>query len=208
MTSPLLTDSFFDGLESSTLDLADSETLPPECYTDAGFYEFEKEALFNHEWLCVGRVEQVKNPGDYFTTKIIGEPLLIAKDRAGEIRAMSSVCQHRAMLVAEGAGNTRGFRGGYASSRHSISVAPIAGKGDITAANADALGALLDQHGDGVLLHCASGNRAGALLALGAARAGMPAAEALALGRKAGLASLEPVVAAQLERTGAPAGAE
>jgi PmbA protein len=28
------------------------------------------------------------------------------------------------------AGNTRGFRGGYASSRHSVSVAPIAGKGD------------------------------------------------------------------------------
>jgi PmbA protein len=28
------------------------------------------------------------------------------------------------------AGNTRGFRGGYASSRHSISVAPIAGDGD------------------------------------------------------------------------------
>jgi len=29
-----------------------------------------------------------------------------------------------------GAGNTRGFRGGYASSRHSLSVAPIAGRGD------------------------------------------------------------------------------
>jgi PmbA protein len=28
------------------------------------------------------------------------------------------------------AGNTRGFRGGYASSRHSLSVAPIAGRGD------------------------------------------------------------------------------
>ena len=75
---------------------------------------------------------------------------------------------------------------------------PIAGKGDITAANADALGALLEQHGDGVLLHCASGNRVGALLSLGAARAGTPAAEALEFGRKAGLTSLEPVVAAQL----------
>jgi PmbA protein len=27
------------------------------------------------------------------------------------------------------AGNSRGFRGGYASSRHSLSVAPIAGRG-------------------------------------------------------------------------------
>ncbi|MBN4688647.1 metalloprotease PmbA, partial [Escherichia coli] len=28
------------------------------------------------------------------------------------------------------AGNTRGFRGGYASSRHSLSVSPIAGRGN------------------------------------------------------------------------------
>jgi phenylpropionate dioxygenase-like ring-hydroxylating dioxygenase large terminal subunit len=34
---------------------------------------------------------------------------VVTRDRAGEIHAMSSVCQHRAMLVAEGAGNTRGF---------------------------------------------------------------------------------------------------
>jgi phenylpropionate dioxygenase-like ring-hydroxylating dioxygenase large terminal subunit len=56
-----------------------------------------------------GREEQVKASGDYFTTTIIGEPLVIVRDRGGTVRALSSVCQHRAMLVAEGAGNTRGF---------------------------------------------------------------------------------------------------
>lgn len=109
METKLLTDSFFDSLETSVVALDKAETLPPGCYTDAEFYEFEKEALFNHEWLCVGRVEQVKEPGDYFTTTIIDEPIVVARGRDGEIRAMSSVCQHRAMLVAEGAGNTRGF---------------------------------------------------------------------------------------------------
>jgi phenylpropionate dioxygenase-like ring-hydroxylating dioxygenase large terminal subunit len=34
---------------------------------------------------------------------------VIVRDRGGTVRALSSVCQHRAMLVAEGAGNTRGF---------------------------------------------------------------------------------------------------
>ncbi len=109
MPAELLTDAFFDSLETSALALERAETLPPACYTDAAFHEFEKEALFNHEWLCVGRADWVKSPGDYFTTQIIGEPVVVAHARDGVIRAMSSVCQHRAMLVAEGRGAARGF---------------------------------------------------------------------------------------------------
>jgi phenylpropionate dioxygenase-like ring-hydroxylating dioxygenase large terminal subunit len=109
MTSSFMNDSFFDGLNRSVLPLEEAETLPPMCYTDAGFYEFEKEAVFNHEWLCVGRESRVRRPGDFFTTTIIGEPLVIARDLEGNLRAMSAVCQHRAMLVAEGHGNARGF---------------------------------------------------------------------------------------------------
>jgi hypothetical protein len=46
----------------------------------ARFYDFEKEALFNHEWLCVGRVDWVKEQGDYFTTTIIGEPIIVTSE--------------------------------------------------------------------------------------------------------------------------------
>jgi phenylpropionate dioxygenase-like ring-hydroxylating dioxygenase large terminal subunit len=102
-------DDFFTSLSSSAADVSQSDCLPPLCYTNADFYEFEKEALFNHEWLCLGREEWVAKPGDYFTTQIIGEPLIIARNREGEIKAMSAVCQHRAMLVAEGKGNTNAF---------------------------------------------------------------------------------------------------
>lgn len=75
---------------------------------------------------------------------------------------------------------------------------PIAGKDDITPANAKALGDLLRAQDGDVLLHCASGNRVGALLALDAAAHGVPREEALELGRKAGLKSLELVVVEQL----------
>ena len=109
MPANLMTDAFFDSFESSLGGLDVAETLPPACYTDAAFYEFEKEALFDREWLCVGREDWVKEPGDYFTTHIVGEPIVVARARDGVVRAMSSVCQHRAMLVAEGKGNTRGF---------------------------------------------------------------------------------------------------
>jgi len=109
MRQDIFTDGFFDGFERSVVDIGSAETLPPACYTDESFYEFEKEALFAREWLCVGRVDWVKEKGDFFTTQIAGEPIVVTRNRDGDIRAMSSVCQHRAMLVAEGKGNTRGF---------------------------------------------------------------------------------------------------
>jgi phenylpropionate dioxygenase-like ring-hydroxylating dioxygenase large terminal subunit len=109
MHASFMNDDFFGGLDSSDLPVEDAESLPPLCYTNREFYEFEKEALFNHEWLCAGRESWVGKPGDYFTTSIIGEPLVICRDLDGNVRALSAVCQHRAMLVAEGSGNARGF---------------------------------------------------------------------------------------------------
>jgi len=107
--SKIFTDEFFKGLDSSVVPLDSAETLPPACYTSPEFFEFEKEALFNHEWLCVGRESWALNPGDYFTTSIIGEPILVVRNKEGRLKAISSVCQHRAMLVAEGHGNTHAF---------------------------------------------------------------------------------------------------
>jgi nitrite reductase/ring-hydroxylating ferredoxin subunit len=109
MKATVLNDAFFASLSSSAKDVSEAQSLPPACYVDRDFYEFEKEAVFNHEWLCVGREEWVKEPGDYFTSSIIDEPIVVARTRKGELKAMSSVCQHRGMLVAEGYGNTRGF---------------------------------------------------------------------------------------------------
>jgi uncharacterized protein (TIGR01244 family) len=77
---------------------------------------------------------------------------------------------------------------------------PVSGAGDLTPANAAALKQLLDQSGDGVLLHCASGNRVGALLALMAVQEeGASAQHALQLGKAAGLKSLEPAIAPRLQ---------
>jgi phenylpropionate dioxygenase-like ring-hydroxylating dioxygenase large terminal subunit len=105
----ILNDAFFDSLDSSAIALDAAESLPPACYTDADFYKFEREAIFAREWLCVGREEWVKEPGDYFTTALVDEPIIVSRTRENELKAMSSVCQHRSMLVAEGHGNTRGF---------------------------------------------------------------------------------------------------
>lgn len=104
-----LSDSFFRSLDSSILDIEQAQMPPPLCYTNHDFFEFEKEAIFTREWLCVGRDAWARNPGDYFTTSHIGEPIMVVRNRDGVLKAISTVCQHRAMLVAEGRGNTRAF---------------------------------------------------------------------------------------------------
>ena len=113
MSPNILSRSFLKGLETSIRDVNAAETLPPACYTDPDFYAFEKKAIFYKEWLCVGREAWAKSPGDYFTTTHVGEPIVIVRNRDGILKAMSSVCQHRAMLVADGHGNTRSFRCAY-----------------------------------------------------------------------------------------------
>lgn len=72
---------------------------------------------------------------------------------------------------------------------------PIAGAAAITGENAARLWRLVSQSERPVLVHCASGNRVGALLSIGAwQQGGMTPRQALEFGKAAGLGSLEPRV--------------
>ena len=75
---------------------------------------------------------------------------------------------------------------------------PVHGADDVTFENAEELDRLLGEFDGPVLVHCASGNRVGALVALRASAAGASDAEALAAGKAAGLTRLEPAVAERL----------
>lgn len=83
-----------------------------------------------------------------------------------------------------------------------FTVIPVAGPGDLNLDNAKLLDSALEAAGDApVLVHCASSNRVGALLALRAAWIHQQSSDdALALGRAGGLTKMEPVVAALLQR--------
>lgn len=83
---------------------------------------------------------------------------------------------------------------------------PVAGPADLTEDNAKRLAEVLnapDQRP--LILHCGSGNRAGALLALEAFYVDHTSPEAaIALGEKAGMTSLRPVVEQRLGKAGPP----
>ncbi len=81
--------------------------MPKSAYTSAEFLAREQADVFGREWLCAGRAETLAQPGDFLTMTIAGEPVIVLRDGAGLIRAMSNVCRHRMSTLLEGRGNTR-----------------------------------------------------------------------------------------------------
>lgn len=105
----VLTDELLASFDDSTGPVDEARLLPPVLYTSPEFFEFERRAIFQREWLCVGRADQLAEPGDFRCITIAGEPLIVVMDADGELRVMSAVCRHRGMVLAEGLGNCRRF---------------------------------------------------------------------------------------------------
>src|SRR5580765_3892316 len=88
-------------------------TLPSLFYTDPEVFLAEKERIFSRTWQVVGHASQVANAGDYFTTELVGEPLLCVRGANCELRGFYNVCRHRAGPPAAGCGSRKLFRCGY-----------------------------------------------------------------------------------------------
>lgn len=84
-----------------------ARAMPKSVYTSAAFAEAEQCHVFARDWLCAGRVDALKAPGDYLTMEIAGEPIIILRDRDGQLRGLSNVCRHRMSTLLEGRGHIR-----------------------------------------------------------------------------------------------------
>ena len=93
--------------------VAASGTLPNDWYTSRELFDLEQRTLFREIWHCVGRVEQVAEPGQYFVTEVADEQVVVVRGRDGELRALSNVCLHRAGPVAMGCGKRNAFQCPY-----------------------------------------------------------------------------------------------
>ncbi len=94
--------------ELSALPDEQAHSMPAAFYTDPDWLAGEEE-LLRRQWMCIGHIGEVKAPGDFFTTELLGEQLLVTRDQDGALRVLSNVCRHRGNRVAEGSGNARKF---------------------------------------------------------------------------------------------------
>ena len=84
-----------------------ARAMPKSVYTSAEFATLEQTHIFARDWLCVGRADALQSPGDYLTTEISGEPVIVLRDREGQLRGLSNVCRHRMSTLLEGRGHVR-----------------------------------------------------------------------------------------------------
>ena len=113
MASPPMPASNFKAVPHIDSEVSRAWSLPAHFYTDAEVFAAEKEKIFSRTWQVVGHRSQLTNPGDYFTTELQGEPLLLVRGAQGELRGFYNVCRHRAGPPAEGCGSRKLFRCGY-----------------------------------------------------------------------------------------------
>ena len=85
-----------------------------EIFVNEDIYREERERIFARAWLYVGHESQIRNPGDYFVSKMGAESVILARDVAGKIHVFLNSCAHRGMKVCRyDEGNTKAFRCPY-----------------------------------------------------------------------------------------------
>jgi phenylpropionate dioxygenase-like ring-hydroxylating dioxygenase large terminal subunit len=91
-------------------------TISREIFVSDEVYKKELETVFMRAWLFVGHESQIPNPGDFFSSRMGEESVILVRDKANEIHVFLNSCRHRGMKVCRyESGNTTLFTCPYHS---------------------------------------------------------------------------------------------
>ena len=81
-----------------------------DVFTDEALFDAEMKHIFEGNWVFLAHESQIPEPGDYFTTWIGRRPIVVTRDKAGELHGLINACAHRgAMLCRRKHGNKTSF---------------------------------------------------------------------------------------------------
>jgi Rieske 2Fe-2S family protein len=80
---------------------AGAKSLAQRYFVSSEIFAKEQNKIFSRQWVLVGHQNQIANAGDYFTTEVAGESLIIVRDKRGTIHGFYNVCRHRGSRLIE-----------------------------------------------------------------------------------------------------------
>ena len=88
-------------------------TPPSSWFTSPEIHALELEAVLAGTWQPVARIERLREPGDYVSGCLAGEPWVVVRGDDGELRAFHNTCRHKGREVVQGCGNAAQLVCGY-----------------------------------------------------------------------------------------------
>ena len=73
--------------------------LPNAHYIDPNTFDEEKQALLFNQWTGLATAQDVPEAGDAQPITFLGLPLLLLRDKTGEVRVFQNTCRHRGMIL-------------------------------------------------------------------------------------------------------------
>ena len=94
--------------------LIEPDRVHGSLYTDPAVYAAELERIWYRTWVYVGHESEIPEPNDYVLKSIGPQPVIMTRDREGQIHLLLNRCSHRANLVCDAPqGNSSAFRCPY-----------------------------------------------------------------------------------------------
>ena len=85
----------------------EGHALPQGLYTEPNTFDFDMAAIYGQSWLMAGMECELPKTGSYLSMMIGQWPVILTRDKSGEIRAFHNSCRHRgSMICAVGSGTS------------------------------------------------------------------------------------------------------
>lgn len=104
------------------------DSVNKRVYTDPAIFALEMERIYGRAWIYVGHDSQVPTTGDYHTTRLGDQDVVMVRAADGAVKVLYNRCPHKgAKLVSEGDGCAgKFFRCPYHAWTYRLDGAPLA----------------------------------------------------------------------------------